>query len=332
MLFATKMAHAATAGAVGFLLCDRAVDSREAAARQLSRALRVRGDSLIPAFWISRRAASEWLACRSGGLDDLQARIDVDDESVRCRTHITAQLAVAMDPPPPARRTANVVGVLRGHDPDLAREFVVVGAHHDHLGRGSVGSLGGPAAVGKIHPGADDDASGVAGLLRVARLLADREFRRSIVFAAFGAGEVDLRGSSWFLESGALPSEQIVVMLNLDMIGRAGSGLRLEGVATARGWDDAIDAAVAHSPLVVSQRDFSGRRSDQRPFLRAGVPALLFHTGLHAQFHRPSDTASLVQIDAATRVADLAAEIALVFADTLERPVFESSGEPRGGR
>jgi aminopeptidase YwaD len=128
---------------------------------------------------------------------------------------------------------ANVVGVLEGSDPKLKSEVIVLGAHYDHLGRGGEGSLG---REGEIHFGADDNASGTAGLLELARLFAgEREkLRRTVVFVAFGGEEEGLIGSSYYVQNPSLPLEQTVAMLNMDMIGRLRDGaLNVGGVGTA---------------------------------------------------------------------------------------------------
>ena len=128
---------------------------------------------------------------------------------------------------------ANVVGVLEGSDPKLKSEVIVLGAHYDHLGRGGEGSLG---REGEIHFGADDNASGTAGLLELARLFASErpKLRRTVVFVAFGGEEEGLIGSSYYVQNPSLPLGQTVAMLNMDMIGRLRDGaLNVGGVGTA---------------------------------------------------------------------------------------------------
>lgn len=129
---------------------------------------------------------------------------------------------------------ANVVGILEGSDPKLKSEVIVLGAHYDHLGRGGEGSLA--AREGEIHHGADDNASGTAGLIELARLLSAEKslMRRTVVFIAFGGEEEGLIGSSAYVQSPARPLEQTIAMLNMDMIGRLRSGaLNVGGIGTA---------------------------------------------------------------------------------------------------
>ena len=139
---------------------------------------------------------------------------------------------------------ANVVGVLEGSDPKLKDEVIVVGAHYDHLGRGGEGSLA--PREGEIHHGADDNASGTAGLLELARLLSqDREkMRRTLVFIAFGGEEEGLIGSSYYVAHPARPIEQTVAMINMDMVGRLkGDALTVGGVGTAAEWRGWVEEA-----------------------------------------------------------------------------------------
>jgi Zn-dependent M28 family amino/carboxypeptidase len=145
------------------------------------------------------------------------------------------------------RRTApaaNVVGILEGSDPKLKHEAIVVGAHYDHLGRGGQGSLA--AREGEIHHGADDNASGVAGLLELARTFAAerKSVRRTMVFIAFAGEEEGLLGSSYYVRNAAVPLAQTVAMINLDMIGRMKENkLFVGGVGTASEWKNWIERA-----------------------------------------------------------------------------------------
>ena len=315
-LFSRKMELAAEHGARGLLLCDfGARGDPDAERREIERATQAVGRSAIPAMWISTRVARRLF--ESSGRD-----ADVPDD--RLETLVAAaerglladsdplgavvDLRVAMGPERGPLAAANVVGRLVG---ESKSECIVVGAHHDHIGRGVFGSLGGPDAEGRLHPGADDNASGVAGLLAIAEALgrAGRP-RRTIVFAAFDAEEQGRIGSRvlvrWLQEHGPKP----VAMINLNMIGRGASGVRIEGAGSGRGLADLVAGIARAHPLEVRVRASASGRSDHSSFLGRKVPALLFHTGLHAQYHRPTDLPVLVQTEAATAIAELAAHVA----------------------
>lgn len=211
--------------------------------------------------------------------------------------------------------TANVVAALPGSDPALAGECVVVGAHHDHLGRGGPGSLA-PGEVGRIHPGADDNASGVAALLAIARAAAAQgPARRTVVFAAFGAEELGLLGSAHLVQNPppGCPVGRMQLMVNLDTVGRPRAGIvYVDGAGSARGLGQLVEALVRAEPrlpLGVAHGDGGHGASDHTSFRARGVPALFLFTGAHADYHRPSDTADKVDAEGLAAVARLAARL-----------------------
>lgn len=201
--------------------------------------------------------------------------------------------------------TANVIGVVRGTDPALAERAVVVGAHYDHLGRGVAGSL--DPEGGGIHNGADDNASGVAGMLEIAEAIAADPPRRSVVFVAFGAEEIGALGSQHYVKEPAWPLESTLAMVNLDMIGRLRDHLILQGTGTSTAWPALIDSLEAAGEAPPLQRDPSGfGPSDHASFYGADVPVLSFFTGAHEEYHRPSDDTHRIHAGGAERVARFA--------------------------
>jgi Zn-dependent M28 family amino/carboxypeptidase len=202
--------------------------------------------------------------------------------------------------------------------------MVVVGAHHDHLGRGEFGSMATAEEAGKVHPGADDNASGVAGVLALARRWQQRPAgKRTIVFAAFGAEEFGQLGSHRWLASGAPATRSIVAMIDLDMIGRGRSGrLSVYGSDSGAGFRALLEQQQKALGLAAQLRDRSSYRSDQNEFLACGIPALLFTTGVHDQYHRPGDVPGLVEVTAAVRIVDLVDQMLQNLVDGAERPLF----------
>jgi hypothetical protein len=192
-------------------------------------------------------------------------------------------------------RTANVIGVVPGHDPARASEAVVVGAHYDHLGR----------ADGAVHPGADDNASGTAVVLELARTFATAGgASRTLVFALFSGEESGLLGSRHYVRHPTVPIERTVAMINLDMVGRLGDRpLGVGGVATGGGLEIVVGDAGRQLGIALADREAPGGASDHAPFYRAGVPVLFFHTGGHPEYHRPTDTADRIDADGLARVA-----------------------------
>jgi hypothetical protein len=221
--------------------------------------------------------------------------------------------------------TANVAAILPGRDPAVAGECVVVGAHHDHLGHGGDASLA-PDQLGTVHPGADDNASGVAALLAVARAAAEAgPARRTLVFAAFGAEELGVLGSAYFVKSPppACAVEKMQLMVNLDMVGRARGGkVYVDGADTARGLREVVRALADARPALPLELAFGGSGygpSDHTSFYARGVPVLFLFTGAHADYHRPSDTADKVDPEGLLRIARLASRLAREAAERGDR-------------
>ena len=215
---------------------------------------------------------------------------------------------------PRAVEGRNVAGLLRGSDPTLADEVLIIGAHYDHLGLGGEGSLD-PEATGEVHNGADDNASGTSGVIELARRLSesDRRPARSILFLAFTAEERGLWGSTHYVRNPLLPIAQTVAMLNLDMIGRLeGRTLVVEGASTAEEWTDLLRAANQSTsrPLTIATSQDVPANSDHYSFYGEGLPVLFFNSNTHVDYHRPSDDWDKVDIEGLGQIIDLVTEVA----------------------
>ncbi len=202
--------------------------------------------------------------------------------------------------------TWNVVAVIEGTDPTLREEAVLIGAHHDHLGRGGFGSL--DPASGAIHNGADDNASGIAGLLELAGRYAASPAARSIVFVAFGGEELGNLGSQHWVQSPGWPLERTVAMVNLDMIGRQRDRLTVYGTGTSPAWEPILDSIGAGRVEVQRVPDGYGP-SDHSSFYGAGVPVLALFTGAHPEYHRPADDPDTIHAEGTVRVIEFAAAV-----------------------
>ena len=208
----------------------------------------------------------------------------------------------------------NVAALLLGSDPSLADEVLIIGAHYDHLGLGGEGSLD-PEAIGVVHNGADDNASGTSGLIEIARRLteSDRRPARSVLFLAFTAEERGLWGSAHYVRNPLLPIDQSVAMLNLDMIGRLeGRTLTVMGVGTAEEWTDVLRAAnqATARPLRIATSPDGFGPSDHASFYGEGLPVLHFFSNTHVDYHRPSDDWYKVDIEGLGQIVDLVSEVA----------------------
>jgi hypothetical protein len=206
----------------------------------------------------------------------------------------------------------NVIALLEGSDPALQAEAVVIGAHYDHLGHGAFGSAA-PDRVGEIHNGADDNASGVAALLRVAELLAaGPRPARSVLFIAFTGEEAGLLGSAHFVREPLLPLDRMRAMLNMDMVGRLeGRPLIVHGTGTAGEWQSLLEPAASALGIELALRPEGFGPSDHTSFYRNDVPVLHFFTNTHGDYHRPSDDWERIDADGLERIAQLVAGVAL---------------------
>jgi acetylornithine deacetylase/succinyl-diaminopimelate desuccinylase-like protein len=282
--------------------------------------------SNIPFVMLSRSLADELLS-RAGApiLAELEKGID-QDLKPRSRTlkDCTVSMRIAIDVP--RDPTKNVVGVLEG-DGSHAGETVVVGGHYDHLGHGGPGSL---AFFSRdIHNGADDNASGTAMVIEMARRLGARRdpLPRRVVFIAFSGEERGLLGSEYYVAHPLFPLAETVMMINCDMVGRlnARSELTMIGTGTAQG-EDAIVEALGNSAGLkikkVSGTSITFGDSDHAPFYKKQIPILFAFTGLHGDYHRPSDDSERINFAGMERIADYLELLALDIVRRPERPVF----------
>jgi len=208
-----------------------------------------------------------------------------------------------------ALETRNVVALLRGSDPALRGEIVIVGAHIDHLGRSTAGAMD-PEAGGVIRNGADDNASGTAAVLELARLFTAKPIRRTLVFVNFSGEELGVLGSSYFVEHSPVPIDSIVAMLNFDMVGRLhGDSLIVYGVATARELPTLLDSANSTLGLHVRGIGDGFGPSDHSSFFARNIPVLHFFTNTHSDYHRATDDADKVDANGIAKVVTLAERV-----------------------
>jgi hypothetical protein len=243
----------------------------------------------------------------------------------------------------------NVAGILEGSDPVLKNEVVVIGAHYDHLGLGGEGSLA--PREGEIHHGADDNASGVAGVLELARIFSREGMRpkRTLVFVAFSGEEEGLLGSNYFVNHPVVPLAQTVAMINMDMIGRMKENkLIIGGVGTAQEWRSLITdknrpgginiALVASSsiltlqPFTLTLNEDGYGPSDHSSFYAKQVPVLFFFTGTHDDYHKPTDTSEKINYEDEMRVILFIATLVVSIDAEPKRPTYTVAKSDSQGR
>ncbi len=234
-------------------------------------------------------------------------------ESVRqaARHKDDARLETSVHPIESGAR--NVLAVLRGTDPTLRRQYVVVGAHFDHLGWGGEGSGSLAPGAHEIHNGADDNASGIAGMLDIAaRVASGQPLERSVLFIGFTGEERGLWGSGYFVAHPTIDLSSAIAMLNLDMVGRmTHDAVTVFGTGTAREWDGIVEEAneSLEAPLSLSLNPEGYGASDQTSFYAEGIPVLHFFTNTHADYHRPTDDWQKINASGIDRVAELATRV-----------------------
>jgi hypothetical protein len=277
--------------------------------------------------------AEKWFRASGKSLAELQEGIDATGKpAAPTAVHlpgITLLLRVQI-----ATLHATVNNVL-AYLPGKTDEYVIVGAHYDHLGRGDSHSMA-PSQIGQIHPGADDNASGTAGVLELARLLAPLrgQLQRGILFSSFAGEELGLLGSAAWVKHPTLPLDKAAAMLNMDMIGRIqGQKVYIGGVGTGSTFKTILEAAAKPASFKFEYSSGGYASSDHTSFVVKRIPVLFFFSGLHGDYHKPSDTWEKIDPVSAAHLLDVIANVAEQIASAPERPVFQVVVEdnPHGG-
>jgi hypothetical protein len=228
--------------------------------------------------------------------------------------------------------TRNVVAVIPGTSPALRGELVVVGAHYDHLGLGGFGALD-PDSTGRVHNGADDNASGTAALLEIGRLLATRRpgGGRTIVLVAFSGEELGTLGSTYFVQHAVpQPIDSLYAMLNLDMVGRLRNArLSALGAATAREFPVLLDSVNTPARFDLRASGDGWGPSDHAVFFATRHPVLHFFTDLHDDYHRSTDDWEKLNVAGIAQVAQFVADLALALANRPGPLTFVDAARPQ---
>ncbi|MES2789298.1 MAG: M20/M25/M40 family metallo-hydrolase [Planctomycetota bacterium] len=282
----------------------------------------------IPLAHITRHVADQVLqAALKTTLADIEKEIDKD---LKPRSATLAGWTVSGEFKIERNQAVvkNVIGVLEGSGP-LADETVVIGAHYDHVGRGGRDSLS-PGST-EIHNGADDNASGTASLLELARRLAARPEKpaRRIVFIAFTAEESGLLGSAKYCQEPVFPLEKTIAMLNMDMVGRlVDNKLTVFGTGTSPHWNGLLEKLGKAAGFELTMKPEGFGPSDQSSFYAKKIPVLHFFTGNHPDYHRPSDDWEKINVAGMEKVTDLIEQVALDTINTVKKPEYVAIQSP----
>jgi aminopeptidase YwaD len=267
------------------------------------------------AAYIARRFESLRLATLPNGCASPTGPLESRCSRKYFQPFVARSAAAAHVGLPSELASQNVVAVLRGTDPALASEYIVIGAHFDHLGRSGASALD-PDSAEAVRNGADDNASGTAAVMELARLLSRHVPRRSIVFVTFSGEELGLLGSQRFVERAPVPIDRVVAMLNFDMVGRLRQDrVIVYGVETATEMRAIVDSASLGTGLDVRGVGDGFGPSDHSSFYARGIPVLHFFTDLHEDYHRSSDDADKVSAAGIGRIVGLAERIVRAVAD-----------------
>ncbi len=279
----------------------------------------------IPFVQISADVVDRWLSKAGRSLDDIGQAID---KNLRPESFpLPVRASITVDISRKTRTVFNIAGYLEGETP----EYLIVGAHYDHLGLGEQFSMA-PSQIGTPHLGADDNASGTAGLLELSTWFSKgSRHRRGLLFLAFAAEEIGLVGSSYYVSNPRLPLSNAVAMINLDMIGRIREGkVYIGGVWTGASFKPIIESLLGKSMLHFELSDAGGYgSSDHFSFTPKDVPVLFFFSGLHEDYHKPSDTWEKINAPDAARLLDFVAELGGRLLDDPDRPMFVRGPQPR---
>jgi hypothetical protein len=283
----------------------------------------------IDAIRISRSLAQRLLETQHRDLLEIQKQIDAKMTPASFQlTNVEAEVYV--DATRILKTVRNVVGLLPGTVPALADETVVIGAHYDHLGRGGRSSMD-SKLIGQIHNGADDNASGVAGVLELAAAFArdPAPRKRGYLFITFAAEELGLNGSAYWASHPTRPIDKVIAMLNMDMIGRVRDNqIILGGIGTSPSFPALVDTAAKAAGLELKSTRSGYGASDHTSFYVKNVPVLFFFSGLHSDYHRPTDDWDRINAAGATKVLAMVYDIASQLDDRDGRLQFTKVDEP----
>ncbi len=233
-------------------------------------------------------------------------------------------------------RAVKTVHNVAGYLPGSSDEYVIIGAHYDHLGLGEQFSMA-PSLAGTVHPGADDNASGTAGVIELARWYSKQpKQKRGILFLTFAGEELGLLGSAYFVSHPAFPLDHAVAMINMDMIGRVrDSKVYIGGTGSGTTLKAMLEEVVPKYHMNIDLSDTTGYgSSDHTSFTTKQVPVLFFFSGLHADYHKPSDTWDKIDAPDAAKLLGMIADVTDHLREEAARPMFvrvkENAG-PHGG-
>ncbi len=232
-------------------------------------------------------------------------------------------------------KTSNIIGVVEGTDPHLKNEYIIIGAHYDHLGMGGPTSLhkSGPA----VHNGADDNASGTAGVIALGYKIAAKPMKRSVILMGFSAEEMGLLGSDYYVQNSQKEIKNAVAMFNMDMIGRLRENkLTLFGVGSSPLWEQVSDSLAKEVDIKIIENNEGYGPSDHSSFYKKDIPVLMFFSGTHGDYHSPNDDWDKINYPGMEKVLNLVYSYIETVSNKSDKPQFvevkEADSKAKRGR
>lgn len=277
----------------------------------------------IPAIHIKRQIAEYLLSQTGKSVGELETFYKEHYQSASFPTNMILKGSVDIEPK--KATTRNVVGMIKGQKDDI----VVLGAHYDHLGMGGESSRA--PGVNAVHYGADDNASGTALLIEMAQKFAEEQPMSTLVFIAFGAEEMGLLGSRYFVEHPLIAMDKVKMMVNFDMVGRLNENhsLMIGGTGTALEIDSLLAIGFDSTHYKISKSPGGTGPSDHSSFYSAGVPVLYFTTGVHDQYHTPEDQADLINYNGMEMLGNSVAGLLANYIDESQQLTYQESQDPQ---
>lgn len=325
--FAIKAVNAKMHGARGVILVNDAYPHHTPQEDRLTTFGQATGptDAGVLFVQVKEATAEAWL--KNEGRD-LHQILDGIDKDLKPRSFPLTKLRVSMTLE--IQHDMKTVHNVAAYLPGKTSEYVIIGAHYDHLGLGDEHSLA-PSQIGQVHPGADDNASGTAGVIELARWFSKQpRQRRGFLFITFAGEELGLLGSNYYTGHPLLPLKDAVTMINMDMIGRIRGGkVYVNGTGTGSTLDQLVESVKPPESFKIDLSEATGYGgSDHMSFTVKQVPVLFFFSGLHGDYHKPSDTWDKIDAPDAAKLLGYVAQIATRLANDPERPRFQRVAEP----
>jgi aminopeptidase YwaD len=280
----------------------------------------------IPVVQVKRTIANKILSASGRAIENIESKLIAtkSPDSFIVGSNVCTRTEVITK----KRNTQNVVGLIEGSDPEFRSQYIVIGAHYDHIGMGGKGSSSRTPDTLAVHNGADDNASGVAAMLEISQKLLHHKPKRSIIIVAFGAEEMGLLGSRYFTDNPIVPMESIVAMVNLDMLGRMNEErvLQVGGVKTSLETEEILVRVNQNYNFNLALAPQGYGPSDHASFYSKNIPVFFFSTGAHVDYHTSNDIIDFVNFEGLTEATQFIYDVVVELADMANMLTFQEAG------